>query len=123
MAKSVDETFPGELASRFGVITNSFNTIGIMLVFFLSGAIMPKDKSEYATTESWRIIYALPCIIALSQILLFVLVFKEEPIRYCVANDRETEAKAFMRKVYKKEVDMSEEEFEKLIDEQYIHET
>ena len=123
MAKSVDETFPGELASRFGVITNAFNTIGIMLVFFLSGAVVPKDASNYSTNETWRIIYALPCVIALAQIILFLFVFKQEPIRFCVANDREAEAKAFMRKVYKKEQDMSDEVFEQLIGEQYVHET
>ena len=76
MAKSVDETFPGDLASRFGVITNTFNSIGIMLVFFLSGAILPADTADYESDETWRIIYALPCVIALTQILLFVLVFK-----------------------------------------------
>ena len=31
MAKAVDETFPGDLASRFGIITNAFNTICIMI--------------------------------------------------------------------------------------------
>ena len=66
MAKSVDETFPGDLASRFGVITNAFNTIGIMLVFFLSGAIIPENEKDYKNNETWRIIYALPCIIALT---------------------------------------------------------
>ena len=38
-AKAVDETFPGDLATRFGIITNLFNTIAIVLVFFLTRSI------------------------------------------------------------------------------------
>lgn len=40
MAKSIDETMPASIKASFGIGTNAFLRIGIMLIFFL-GAILP----------------------------------------------------------------------------------
>ena len=35
MAKSINETVPGDLAGQFGIMTNGFISTGIMLSLFL----------------------------------------------------------------------------------------
>ena len=69
--------------------------------------------------EMWRVIYAMPILIAIIQILLFVCVFKEEPIAYAIGMERNEEAQRLMRRVYKKAEDQSDEEFEALVSSQF----
>ena len=76
-----------------------------MLSFFL-GVLLPKDKADYADSEGWRVIFSMPCIIAFIQIVLLLFVFRQEPIDFCIGNDRNEEAKVLMRKVYKKPIDL-----------------
>ena len=107
MSKSINETVPGELSGQFGIMTNGFISTGIMLSFFL-GAVLPEDEADYEDSEGWRIIFAMPSIIAFIQIVLFLFIFKQEPITFCIGNDRNEEAKVLMKKVYKKPVDVDE---------------
>ena len=64
MSKSLDETVPREVFSYFGFLTNTIIVIGMMIIFFL-GALLPTDEEDYADDNMWRIIFALPCVIAL----------------------------------------------------------
>lgn len=45
MAKSIDETVPASAKGQFGIGTNAYLRIGIMLLFFL-GAILPDDPEQ-----------------------------------------------------------------------------
>ena len=44
-------------------MTNGFIAIGIMLMFFL-GAVLPTDEAEYKDDQNWRIIFAVPIVVA-----------------------------------------------------------
>ena len=70
MSKSIVETIPGELSGPFGIMTNGFLAVGVMLMFFL-GAVLPQEGSDYADDENWRIIFAVPIAIAATQLILF----------------------------------------------------
>ena len=70
-----------------------------------------------ADDERWRIIYGVPALVAIIQILLFLLVVREEPVAFSIAAGREEEAKAFLRKIYKSS---NVDNFEALIDKEYI---
>ena len=116
MSKSINETVPSDLSGQFGIMTNGFISIGIMLSLFM-GMVLTEDKAEYANDEGWRVIFAMPSIIALTQIVLFLFIFKQEPLDFCIGNQRLGEAKVMLKKVYKKAPDMDEEKYEKIIDE------
>ena len=82
-------------------MTNAYICIGFPLAFGL-GAILPTDKDEMVDDERWRIIYGVPAIVSVVQILLFLLVVRQEPVAFSIADGREEEAKALLRKIYKK---------------------
>ena len=42
MAKSINQTVPASAKGQFGIFTNAYLRIGIMLLFFL-GAILPDE--------------------------------------------------------------------------------
>ena len=46
MSKSIIETIPGELSGQFGIMTNGFFGIGVMLMTFLN-LILPKNEEDY----------------------------------------------------------------------------
>ena len=56
----------------------------------------------------------VPAFIAIAQILILLIFFRQEPIAFSISRGKEEEAKALLRKVYKKT-----DNFEALIDEQY----
>ena len=91
-------------------MTNGFIAIGIMLMFFL-GAVLPTDEAEYKDDQNWRIIFAVPILVAATQLILFTFFFKEEPIVYCIGANRVEEARRLMSKVYRKGA-LSDQEFE-----------
>ena len=101
MGKSIDETLPIAISGQFGTLTNTYICVGIMICFFL-GALLPKDEADYADDEMWRVIYAMPIFIAIVQILLFVFIYREEPIAYCISLGRDNEAKRLMHRLYKR---------------------
>ncbi len=101
MGKSIDETIPSEISGSFGILVNAYICFGIMSSYFL-GALLPSDEEDYASTEMWRVIFAFPIIVAIMQQLLFLIVYREEPIGYCITAGREEEAKKLMRRIYKK---------------------
>ena len=61
----------------------------------------------------------VPCIIAATQIILFLTVFRQEPIGYCIANEKENEAKDFMKRIYKTPKEATDEKITQMIDAQY----
>ena len=46
---------------------------------------------------------------------MFLTAFKQEPVAFCIANNREEEAKTLLKRIYLKRDDR--EDFDKLIDE------
>ena len=93
MAKSINETIPASAKGQFGILTNAYLRIGIMLIFFL-GAILPEDddKEGMKKDQRWRIIFALPCLIAIAQSACFLFIIRQEPVGYNIAKDNDEEA-------------------------------
>ena len=118
MAKSIDETVPASAKGAFGIGTNAYLRIGIMCIFFL-GAILPDDHDieGMKNDERWRIIFAIPLVLAVLQCLCFLLLIKEEPVGYNISMDRDDEARKLLKKVYL-QGKLSDEEFNEKIDEQ-----
>ena len=100
MGKSIDETLPISISGKFGTLTNTYICIGVMGSLFL-GVLIPEDPEDYVNDEMWRVIYAMPIFIAILQIVLFLCVYKEEPIAYAIGMERYDEAERLMRRVYK----------------------
>lgn len=78
------------------------------------GALLPTEEELMADDENWRVIFAMPAVIAIIQILLFLFVFKEEPVAFNIAEGKEAEAKALLKRIYKSK-DVAD--FDRLIDE------
>jgi hypothetical protein len=71
------------------------------MTVMLMGAILPEDEADYMDDKNWRIIFAMPGVFAVAQILLFLTVFRQEPITYCIANGKDSEALQLIKRVYK----------------------
>ena len=115
MGKSLDETIPVESSGQFGTLLNGYICIGFIPSFLLGG-ILPTGDEEMKDDNRWRLIYLMPAFIAITQILLFLIFFKEEPVAFSIAEGNEEEAKTLLKKVYKKT-----ENFDELIDEHYTN--
>jgi len=84
----------------FGTFTNSVICVGLSMVLFM-GAILPKDTDEWEADEMWRIIYGVQVLFALLSCIFFTFVFKYEPVIFCIRNNRDEEALAFIKMLYK----------------------
>lgn len=75
MGKSLDDTVPVEASGQFGTLLNFHITLGILFAY-LFGWILPTDYELMKADERWRIIYAMPAVIAIIEILLLLFVFR-----------------------------------------------
>ena len=91
VGKSVSETIPREMLSEFGALTNASINFGIFLSF-VAGFMIPTDPDQMKDSESWRIYSAIPAVNGFLVVLIFELIFTEEPVDYCLAKGREEEA-------------------------------
>ena len=48
MGKSIGETMPSSMTSKYGMLTNLFINLGFMLSFFV-GLLVPTDPKEFGT--------------------------------------------------------------------------
>jgi len=55
----------------------------------MMGEILPdsKDTQGLIDDELWRVIYLVPALVGIIVSLLVLLVFRQEPISYCIMND------------------------------------
>ena len=112
--KSVVENMPETLAAKFAMFVNASLCLGYFPCYSM-GAMLPdpKDFEANKQDELWRVIFLVPALIGVFEIVLLLLVFKEEPITYCICNDREDEALQHMRRVYRaRDPDASTETFD-----------
>lgn len=63
-AKCIDEMIPQEQHAVFGGTPNMIICFGSMLAMIL-GFILPVEEADMTADENWRIIYAIPGVIAL----------------------------------------------------------
>lgn len=101
--KSIGENMPDKYAERASMMLNASICVGLFFCYFL-GEILPDPEDIQANKddELWRVIYFVPAVVGVVVILLVVLIFRQEPITYCIMNDLEEEGKAHMNRVYRK---------------------
>jgi MFS family permease len=100
------ETVPKANASLFAATINLGIITGIMVCLFTGLPILDLSDAEAIATWLWMIVYGFPIATSFISILLFLFVFKEEPIDYLISKgDAMEEAKIMITKVYGHYVD------------------
>lgn len=100
--KSINENMPEKLGARFAMFVNASVCLGFLPCYGM-GAILPdpEDFEANKVDEKWRVIFLVPAIIGVFSLIMLLLVFREEPITYCIVNARDEEAIRHMKKVYR----------------------
>ena len=95
--KSINENYPEKLSSLLAMFCNASICIGLLVAFSM-GAILPdpKDVEANKKDELWRVIYLMPAMIGLVEIILILGVFRYDPIAFCISKGFEEEGKLHM---------------------------
>ena len=81
------------------MLTNIFINFGFLLCF-LVGLLIPTDPAKFATDEMWKVVSAMPAVFGLVTIVLWSLVYTEEPVTFSISNSRDEAAKRLLSRVY-----------------------
>ena len=83
--KMIVETMPEKSAQKFAMFHNASICFGIVAAFCM-GAFLPdqNDKEACEEDEFWRVIFLTPALIGFVGILLITIVFRQEPISFCI---------------------------------------
>ena len=114
MMKATVETVPSKYLGYYKWMSNFYIALGILFSFSLGGLDLP--ILPYIGETNWRVIYFMPAVFSLLQIILFGCVYKYEPIAYCIENGRIDEARLFLKQIYLLRYTRSNDNFEELID-------
>ena len=74
MSVSINETVPNRVLHQFESLVHLYTCIGIMFSLFL-GCILPTDEDQYADDEMWRVVYIMPALFAIIQIVMYLTIF------------------------------------------------
>ena len=99
MGKSIGETLPSSMIDLYGMLTNIFINIGF-LTSFLVGLLLPTDPEEFDKNEMWMVVSTMPAFFGMLTIILWSLVFTEEPVAFSITNNRDDEAKRLLTRCY-----------------------
>ena len=83
----------------YGMLTNIFINIGF-LTSFLVGLLLPTDPEEFDNNEMWMVVSTMPAFFGMLTIILWSLVFTEEPVAFSITNNRDDEAKRLLTRCY-----------------------
>ena len=102
------------------MMLNASICIGLFFCY-LMGEILPDPEDIQANRddELWRVIYIVPAIVGIIVILLVLLIFRDEPVTYCIMNDLEEEGKRHMARVYRKKDLTDAQTIDELIESQF----
>ena len=118
--KLIGENMPERMASRAAMMLNGSICVGIFFCFLMGELLpLPEDIQANKDDELWRVIYLVPAIVGLIVILLVVFVFKQEPITFCIMNNRVEEGREHMTRVYRKSDETTPESLEELLASQF----
>ena len=118
--KIVCETLPPQLMGNFGMVANTALSSGLIIIFGLGG-ILPDQKDEEAKKEDemWRVIWLGPVVVGVVEILFTVLIYRREPVGYCLMEGRDEEAIQSLARIYRKKDPDSPESLQTLIEAHY----
>lgn len=83
LPRLIEETIPDYLLGKFGFITGLAQQFGSMLGIVL-GLALPssKDPAVLVDNQLWKVLFSLPWLFQLIQVLAFVTLFKEDTIKF-----------------------------------------
>lgn len=94
----VNEISPMEVAGRLGALNQLLIVSGIVITNLIA-LFVPSTGTEIIGW--WRIIFGIPILIALLQIVLLLFVYKNETPRYLILQGRDDDALELIRDIYK----------------------
>ena len=98
MMKATLETVPSKYLGYFKWMSNFYIALGILFSYSLGDLDLP--ILPYIGEINWRVIYLMPAVFSLLQIIMFGCVYKYEPIAFCIKNGRIDEARLFLKQIY-----------------------
>ena len=118
--KMIIENMPEHLCHKLCMFHNVTVCCGFVLAFGMGGLLPDaKDLEANKADEYWRVIYLVPAFIGIFIVLIVALVFKQEPIAYCIVMGHEEQGKQHMHRVYSKTDPKSSETIEEILESQY----
>ena len=94
--------------------------VGVFAAYGMGGILPdPKDTQACKEDEFWRVIYLVPAFIGTFELITALLIFRLEPIAYCIMIGHEEEGKQHMRRVYRKADPDSPEAIDEILEMQY----
>ena len=84
-SKMIVENMPNYLSQRLAMCQSASIQVGVFAAYSM-GAILPDPKDTQACKEDelWRVIYLVPAFIGTLELFNALLVFRREPIAYCI---------------------------------------
>ena len=101
--KMMCENLPEKLAQKVAMCQNVSICFSIVGALAMAGFLPdPKDFEANKNDENWRIIYLMPALIGVIELILIIFVFRYDPIAFCITKGDEEQSKKHMRLVYRK---------------------
>ena len=118
--KYVSETIPQHMVSRFTSSLNFSVCFGFIACFAL-GYLLPDadDLEANKEDELWRVIWLGPTFVGIIEILLILVVFRNEPIAFCLTEGRDEEALVGLSYVYRKRNPDDTDSIEEILESHY----
>ena len=83
--KMIVENMPVQLSQRLAMCHSASIQVGLVVAYGLGGILPdPKDAEASKQDELWRFIFLVPAFIGTFELILTLLVFRQEPIAYCI---------------------------------------
>lgn len=71
----VNETAPSHMRGSLGTMTQISICGGLIFVFTL-GFVIPESHDELMNSNIWRVMFLIPAVLAVTQLVILFLVFK-----------------------------------------------
>lgn len=78
----ISETAPPNLSGSLGAFSQVGVVIGVLLGFSMAFLMPLPEEPEALTTGLWRIVFGFPIILAFTQLILFLFVFKHDTPKF-----------------------------------------
>lgn len=104
--KMIEETVPSNLIAPYGASTNIAIATGSLIPILLSAGFPGEtDISNLKKDKFYKLIILFPLFFQIIQLAFFALIYRLEPVKYLVKNNRSQRALRVIRKLYHRSSD------------------